>query len=155
MSRRAYIRLTRRVPRVNYRPGETDHAVACHPARTQPVPGDVRLLVTLRSRRTTAALFHAVVPGTKEPVKYASPIGSAQIDRVEDVSGQVLLAVKKRVEDTGKKKKGIPVLITYTEAEFAISLATLGLAAPHAGETLTGDVGLLLGQPGVTADRVY
>jgi hypothetical protein len=129
--------------------------MAADPARRQPVAGDLRLLVTQVKHKTTAALFRTVVPGTTDPVKYESPIGSAQIDRVEDVSHLVELKWKKRVKDTGKMKHNVPILITYTECVFSIPLSTLGLKTPQAGQTLTGDIGLLLGQPGATADRLY
>ena len=66
------------------------------------MPGDIRLLVTVVNKKTQAAVFRAVVPGTKEPVKYESPVGSATIDQVEDISDKVKLVGGNRSEKTDK-----------------------------------------------------
>jgi hypothetical protein len=123
------------------------------PKRRQPVPGDTRLLVTNVKGKPTAVVYQAVVPGTTDPAKYESPIGNATIDRVTDVSSQVKLATGTR---TYKKKViGGELTITCTAFEFSIPLAALGLQTPAPGQSLTGDIGLLLGQPGTTTDRRY
>jgi hypothetical protein len=43
------------------------------PKRPQPVAGDMRLLVTRVDGKTRALLYRAVVPGTTNPVPFASP----------------------------------------------------------------------------------
>lgn len=124
------------------------------PQRKTPVPSDLRLLVTMVHRKTQAAVFRAVVPGTKDPVKYASPVGSASIDQVEDISAKVSVAGGKHADDTGKKKHDVPILHKYSDYELAVPLSALGLS-PAEGMSIRGDIGLLQGQPGITSDRVY
>ena len=104
--------------------------------RGMPVPGDARLLVTQVKGKTVAALYRAVVPGTKEPVPFSSPWRTITLDRVEDVSAQVQLAG------------------TNGSFELSIPLATLGLA-PAAGQHLKGDIGILRGNGFQTLQRVY
>jgi hypothetical protein len=130
------------------------------PRRKNPVAGDIRLLVTQVNNKTQAAVFRAVVPGTKEPVKYESPVGSATIDQVEDISDKVKLAGGKHADKTGKVRNGVPVILKYSDYEFSVPLSALGLFATSPrpvsdGLTVRGDVGLLLGSSGATADRVY
>ena len=125
------------------------------PRRRDPVPGDIRLLVTQVNKKTQAAVFRAVVPGTKEPVRYESPVGSATLDQVEDITDKVKLAGGKHADDTGKKDRyGLPVILKYSDYEFSVPLSALGLS-PRNGLTIRGDVGLLLGPSGATADRIY
>lgn len=124
------------------------------PQRKTPMPGDIRLLVTEVNKKIQAAVFRAVVPGTKEPVKYVSPVGSATIDQVEDVSGRVVLVGGKHADKTDQMRRSVPVIRRYADYEFSVPLSVLGLT-PKDGLTIRGDVGLLLGQAGATADRVY
>ena len=131
--------------------GADPHADA---RRTAPVRGDIRLLVTRVNNQTRAAVFRAVVPGTKEPVKYESPVGSATIDQVEDLSDQVQLAGDKHVEKTEKTRRGVPVILKYSDYEFSVPLSALGLSVRE-GLSIRADVGLLVGQSGVTSDRIY
>jgi hypothetical protein len=125
-----------------------------NPRRTTPVPGDIRLLVTRVDNQTRAAVFRAVVPGTEDPIKYESPIGGATIDQVEDISNKVKLAGDKHADKTDQMRRGVPVIQRYSDFEFSVPISALGLA-PKDGLTIRGDVGLLLGQRGATADRVY
>jgi hypothetical protein len=104
--------------------------------RRQPVIGDARLIVTQVKGKTVAALYRAVVPGTKEPVPFSSPWRTITLDRVEDVSAQVRLAG------------------TNGNFEISIPLATLGLK-PAAGQRLKGDIGILRGNGFQTLQRVY
>ena len=124
------------------------------PQRKNPAPGDIRLLVTQVNKKTRAAIFRAVVPGTKEPVTYESPIGAATIDQVEDISGKVNLAGGRHADKSDKKKHGIPVILKYTDYEFSVPLSVLGLVGKD-GLQIRGDVGLLLGESGATTDRIY
>jgi hypothetical protein len=115
------------------------------PKRTQPVPGDVRLLVTLVADpagkappRPKALLYRAVVPGTpaQDRVPFSSPWRTIYFDRVDDVSAQVKWAGKDG------------------DYEFSIPVETLGLK-PEPGLKLKGDVGVLRGNGFQTNYRVY
>ena len=107
-----------------------------NPKREAPVEGDLRLLVYQVNKQTKALLYRAVVPGTVNPVQFASPDRSIMIDTVTDVSSRVELNA-----DSG----------TYT---FSIPLQTLGLN-PKAGETIKADIGILRGNGSQTMQRVY
>jgi hypothetical protein len=104
--------------------------------RGDPVPGDLRLLVTKVKDKTFALLYRAKVPGTKEPVPFSSPWRTITIDHVENVSAQVELAA---VEGN---------------FEIAVPLAVLGLK-PTAGMAVKADVGVLRGDGMATTQRVY
>lgn len=111
------------------------------PKRTQPVAGDVRLLITEVDKRPVAALYRAVVPGTKKPVAFSSPWRTVTLDQVADVSALVELA-----------KTSVPGKTGFYE--FSIPLVTLGLS-PQPGQKLRADVGMLLGKDGKTIERLY
>ncbi len=105
--------------------------------RTQPVPGDLRLLVTVVKGQPKAMLYDAVVPGTTNPVPFSSPSRTVYIDRVDEVSDGVTLAQ----DGTGN-------------FEFSIPLQTLGWS-PRAGQTFKADLGILRGRQGKTVERIY
>ncbi len=107
-----------------------------NPNRANPVMGDLRLLVTQSKGKTLAVLYRAVVPGTKEPVPFSSPWRTITLDRVEDVSAQVQLAAK------------------GGNYEISVPLALLGLQ-PQAGQSITGDIGILRGDGAQTMARTY
>jgi len=109
---------------------------AANPKREAPVEGDLRLLVYQVNKQTKALLYRAVVPGTANPVPFASPDRSIKIDTVTDVSSSVQL-------NAGNG--------TYN---FSIPLQTLGLN-PKAGETIKADIGLLRGNGAQTIQRAY
>ncbi len=119
---------------------------AADPARSRPVVGDARLLITQVSGRTLALLYRAVVPGTKEPVPFSSPWRTITLDRVEDVSAQVTLATTSTKNARGKTDTAF--------YEISIPLATLGLA-PRPGQSISGDIGILRGDGIRTMQRVY
>jgi hypothetical protein len=106
------------------------------PKRANPVAGDVRLLVTQIEGKTRALLYRAVVAGTTKPVPFSSPWRTISLDRVDDVSDQVLLAGKDG------------------NFEISISLSTLGLA-PQDGQSIGGDIGVLRGNGFQTVARLY
>jgi len=110
---------------------------AADPRRNRPVAGDLRLLITKVGGRPRAMLYRAVVPGTKDPVPFTSPVRSITFDRVEEVTAQVQLA------ESGDGNY-----------EISVPLALLGWKAA-AGTTLRGDIGLLRGSGGMTTQRVY
>jgi hypothetical protein len=119
---------------------------AANPKRDKPVAGDVRLVVTMAKGKPMAALYRAVVAGSKEPVPFSSPWRTVTFDRVEDVSGQVELAAGGEKDVKKKGEHGI--------FELSIPLSVLGLK-PEAGTTIKGDVGLLRGNGFQTMQRVY
>ena len=106
------------------------------PDRRAAAEGDERLLVTVVKGNTLALLYRAVVPGTTDPVPFSSPWRTIRIDRVDDLSDQVVLS--------GAEGSW----------EFSVPLVALGLA-PDAGVTLKGDVGILRGNGFRTMQRVY
>jgi len=104
--------------------------------RANPVEGDLRLLITIVKNKPLALLYRPVVPGTKEPVPFASPWRTITIDRVDDVSDKLQL-----VGDSGN-------------FEFSIPVDTLGLKV-EPGMMLKGDIGLLRGNGFQTVHRAY
>ncbi len=103
------------------------------------IPGGERLLVTRANGKTAAVLYRPHVPGTTEPVKFVSNMGTLKttlIDRVDDVSGQVALAG------------------ADGNYELSVPLSLLSLS-PQAEQTLQGDIGLLRGNGFQTLQRVY
>lgn len=120
--------------------GALDLMLGTNPAadakRANPVEGDLRLLVTQAKGKTMAVLYRAVVPGTKTPVPFSSPWRTIPLDRVDDISDQVVLAGSKG------------------NYEFSVPLAALGLK-PQAGQPIRGDIGILRGNGFQTTARVY
>ncbi len=121
-----------------------------NPKRTQPVAGDIRLLITQvpvaaegkakgPKIQTKAVLYRAVVPGTKDAdkVPFSSPWRTIYMDKVEDISSQVKLAADKD-----------------GNFEISVPLEILGLK-PVAGMQLQGDIGILRGSGGETTARLY
>jgi hypothetical protein len=119
---------------------------AADPKRPRAVAGDERLLVTQVKGKTLAVLYRAIVPGTTEPVPFSSPWRTITLDRVEDVSAQVQLAVDVEKDDKGKTKSAV--------FEFSIPLSALGLK-PQARESIKADIGILRGDGFQTLQRVY
>ena len=117
--------------------GADPHA---NPKREAAVAGDVRLLVYQVNGATKATLFRAVVPGTKDPVPFTSPLRTITLDKVEDVSSQVEL--KAMTSDAAGN------------FIFSIPLAVLGLK-PVAGEKIQADIGILRGNGLQTVQRIY
>ena len=114
--------------------------------RTKPVAGDERLLITQFKGQTHALLYLAVVPGTKDPVPFSSPWRTITLDRVDDVSAQVQLAMTVEKDDKGKPKAAF--------YEISIPLTALGLTAAE-GQSIKGDIGILRGNGFQTLQRVY
>jgi len=106
------------------------------PDRTEPVEGDVRLLITRVKGKTLALVYRAVAPGAKDPVRFSSPWRTISIDRVDDVSDQVQLAAEKGGH------------------EISVPLAALGLE-PAVGMKIKADIGVLRGDGSHTSQRVY
>jgi hypothetical protein len=119
---------------------------AADPKRPRPVAGDQRLLITQVKGRTLALLYRAVVPGTTEPVPFSSPWRTITLDRVDDVSEQVQLAMSVEKNDKGK--------VASAFYEVSVPLAALGLK-PADGQSIKADIGILRGNGFQTLQRVY
>jgi hypothetical protein len=106
--------------------------------RTEPMAGDLRLLVTRVKGQTKALLYRAVVPGTapERRTLFASPVGKVFFDAVADVSDKVELG-----QSGG-------------DFELSVLLSVLGLV-PQSGQKWLGDIGLLRGDGAQTTQRVY
>ena len=89
--------------------------------------GDLRLLLTVMDRKPTAVLYRYVVPGTKKPEQFVSPVGTTVIDRVE-ILAKARVAVKRRSDG-------------YS-LEASVPLAELGLKIGP-GKSLRGDLGVI------------
>jgi hypothetical protein len=111
---------------------------AADPKRTSPVPGDLRLLITLEKGQPRGLLYRAVVPGTPEAqrVPFSSPARTIHFDQVKDVSAELRFAA------------------TAGNYEFSIPLSTLELK-PAPDVPLRGDLGILRGDGTATTQRVY
>ncbi|MGI6496848.1 MAG: hypothetical protein ACOX5G_12355 [Kiritimatiellia bacterium] len=109
------------------------------PNRTEPVPGDKRLLVTRVGDTVRALLYTAVVPGTPDDAKvpFSSPWRTITFDRVEDVGDRIELA------DNGRGA-----------FELSVPLAVLGIT-PKAGQAQAADIGVLRGDGSTTSARLY
>jgi hypothetical protein len=103
--------------------------------RNDPVPGDMRLLVTRVKDKTVALLYRAKVPGTKEPVPFSSPWRTITFDRVTRPAGIELAS--------GPISGGF-----FVEAKVPWSI--LGIT-PKAGAKLRGDFGILSADSGGTS----
>ncbi len=111
------------------------------PARSGPVPGDLRLLIAPFQGRDIAVLYQHRVPGAKSPTTFTSPWRSEKVDVVR-VLDSARIMVKR---EAGRYR-----------VEAAIPLDDLGLAKA-AGRTLRADFGALYGDPSgtVTLLRSY
>jgi hypothetical protein len=111
-----------------------------NPKRETPAAGDIRLLVYRDHGKTRATLYRAVVPGTRQPVSFSSPLRTITFDQVIDVSDQVNFQSLNGGDVGG-----------YI---FSIPLSILGLN-PVAGEKVKADIGILRGDGTQTIQRVY
>lgn len=118
------------------------------PDRKQPVEGDVRLLIAHVQGKTVAVRYRPIVPGTTKPVIYDSPVAETRIDAVDDVSSHIRLATARvTLPDRNKTAQ-------FEQIEVAIPLTVLGWA-PNALPRTVGDIGILVGERGVTTQRIY
>ena len=101
-----------------------------------PMPGDVRLVVTRKNGQTLAVLYRqkANPPGNRQT--FASPVGQVTFDDVQDVSSSVEVAAKDG------------------NYEFSVPLSVLGLKDP-AGKEFRGDVGMILSDGVRARARIY
>jgi hypothetical protein len=109
-----------------------------HREGSDPIAGDLRLLITKPKGETKAVLYKAVVPGTaeKDRVLFDSPVGAVHFDAVVDVSAHVKLAQ------------------VGGDVEISIPLEVLGLQ-PVLGKEVRADLGILRGDGAQTIQRLY
>ncbi len=108
------------------------------PQRSQPAPGDFRLLIAPFEGKEIAVLYRHRVPGAKDPVTFTCPWRSEKVDSVKRLES-AKIAVKRGGD-------------RYT-VEASILLADLGLAGA-AGKALRGDFGVIYGDPGGTVNML-
>ena len=105
---------------------------AASAARSQPVPGDLRLLIAPFEEKPIAVLYRHRTRGDKDnPITFTSPWRSETVDSVKQLENATIAVAKDRA--------GYRV-------EVAVPLDALGLTKP-AGQTLRGDFGAIYGDP--------
>ena len=97
-------------------------------SRNDPVAGDRRLLIANFDGKPTAVLYDFVVPGTRQPVLFASPWRAAKVDRVTTLPNADIRVSKTRAG--------------YIVAA-RLPLRELGLESAAPGVVLRGDLGVI------------
>jgi len=121
-------------------------AISTNDKRQKAEAGDIRVLITRVKDKLRALVYRAVVPGTKDPIPFSSPLRTITFDKVDDISAEVELAV-----DSKPRADGRGQATTY---EFSIPLSQLGLV-PKPGMKIRADIGLLRGDGFQTLQRTY
>ncbi|MCK6487820.1 MAG: hypothetical protein L6R48_05665 [Planctomycetes bacterium] len=102
---------------------------AASPGRTQPVAGDLRLLLAAPGGKPVAVLYRPVAPGAGDGTSFSSPNCRVSFDSVR-VLAEARLALQ-------RTPAGVVI-------EAAVPLAALGWT-PKPGSELRGDVGVIYG----------
>ena len=141
--------------------GALDLQIAADPNapnnRSNPAPGDQRLLITQVGGKTVAVRYRAIATDDKAPVPFASPSRTVTFDRVDEVSDQIRLAQGTApIEEFHAGNVFGDKTDKYEGAsyEVAIPLSVLGLK-PVAGQSVRGDLGILVGNGFQTIQRIY
>ncbi len=108
--------------------------------RSKPVLGDLRLLVANHQGKPTATLYRPVADNTRSRETFISPVQTVIIDEILDASEGLAFKESHTAE--------------HSFYEFSIPLELLRLA-PHADESLRGDIGFLVGNVIETTARAY
>lgn len=106
------------------------------PARTEPVAGDLRLLVTLHHGVAKAFVYQSTAADQRHALDVNSSWRTTRFDRVQEVSSSL---------EFGQSGAGY---------EIGIPLAVLGWQ-PVAGSTYLGDIGVIRGRNGQSALKAY
>jgi sugar lactone lactonase YvrE len=117
------------------------------PARTAPVPGDLRILLGMIKGKPAAVLYKPVDPTAPadRQALFTSPVGTNRMDRVELLAGADVAIVP------AQEPWGAII-------EAAIPWTALGVAPPKMGSKLRGDLGILQSDPngtGTTSRRYW
>lgn len=106
------------------------------PRRQEPVPGDIRVVITLLGDGPVAMLYRYKVPGGGgTPVTFTSPVGEQVIDEIRELP-EAQIKIKRQ----GGSEQ-------FWTLEAALPWKSLGGAAPAGKSTLRGDVGVLISDP--------
>ena len=111
---------------------------SANPSRSQPAPGDIRLLIAPFQNRNIAVLYRHRLQQKDNPVTFTCPWRSETVDSVK-----VLESAKISVTKGGER---------YC-VEAAIPLSDLGLADAK-GRTLKADFGVIFGDPDGTVNML-
>jgi hypothetical protein len=117
------------------------------PNRTEPVPGDIRLILTAAGDKPAVMLYRYRVPnGSGNAVKFTSPVAENVIDEIRDISSEVTMKFRRRGGGSS----------AWT-IEAARPWKILGFPAPAGSSSLRGDVGALVSDPNgmSTVTRYY
>jgi hypothetical protein len=113
------------------------------PARADPVAGDVRLSFSRFEGKPIAVLYRYRVPDAagRQPVTFASPVGSVVVDAVEQVPAVIEMT---------RTEQGYIV-------EATVEWKALHAKAPAIGRPLRGDLGILFAADGggAVSERLY
>jgi hypothetical protein len=104
---------------------------AASPSRTQPAPGDIRLLIAPFQGKNIAVLYRHRLAQKDNPVTFTCPWRSEVVDSVKQLESAKIAVTK----EGGRYR-----------VEAAIPLAELGLASAK-GQTLKADFGVIFGDP--------
>jgi len=111
---------------------------AAPPARSQPVPGDLRLLIAPFEGKDVAVLYCHRVSGATDPVTFTCPWRSEKVDSVRRLDAAKITVTRDR---------------DRYKVEATIRLSDLGLPDPS-GKTLRGDFGVIYGDPDGTVNML-
>lgn len=100
------------------------------PARKEPAPGDVRLLLTKYQGKPIVMIYRARAPGTRHPVTFTSGVGKYVVDVVEPLQ-EATLAFKLDADGKG-----------YTAA-LAVPFSALAPLKPSPGHRIGFDAGVI------------
>lgn len=111
---------------------------AASPIRSQPVPGDLRLLIAPFEEQNIAVLYRHRLAHKDNPVTFTSPWRSETVDSVKRLENATIAVVRDR--DTYR-------------VEAAVPLEALGMRRP-AGQILRGDLGVIHGDSAGTINML-
>lgn len=104
------------------------------PGRQDPIPGDIRLVISMVAGKPVAMLYRYKVPGdAPNPVTFTSPVTEIVIDEIRELTDAKISLVR-----AGERE---------WKLEAAIPWKSLGGKAPSENATLRGDIGFLLSDP--------
>jgi|GEM_PF-867646 len=120
------------------------------PNRTQPVLGDIRILISVIDGKPTAVLYKPVDPTapTETQKEFSSPVGRVWMDRVEVIKDAKIGIGRETVyqkESARTIQYSVMRPADMWHIEIAIPWKSLGFSAPKPFSILRGDFGILNG----------